>query len=76
MNSTSLITNRYTYQDFFGEDGYVRDGGFNILHLDRHGGFTGTLTFLLSWVVNFLHSQNLYVILHLWYGLKCYQAPM
>jgi len=29
----------------------VRDGGFNILHLDRHDGFIGAHKFWLSWVI-------------------------
>lgn len=53
MNLTSLTANRYIYQDLFAEDGFVRDGEFNILHLDRHGGFIGAHKFWLSWVINF-----------------------
>jgi len=41
MNLTSLTANRYVYQDLFAEDSFARDGEFNILHLDRHGGFIG-----------------------------------
>ena len=59
MNFTSLIAKGDVYQDHFAEDGYAINGEFNILHLDRHGGFIGAYKFLLSWVINFQHSQNL-----------------
>jgi hypothetical protein len=45
MNLTSLIANRYIYQNLFAEDGYARDGGFNVLRLDRHGGQIGAHKF-------------------------------
>ena len=41
INLTSLVANRYVYQDLFAEDGYAKDGGFNVLRLDRHGGLIG-----------------------------------
>lgn len=41
INLTSLIAKQYVYQDHFAEDGYARNGEFDILHLDRHGGFIG-----------------------------------
>ena len=53
MNLTSLTANRYVCQDLFAEEMVVRDGEFNILHLDRHGGFIGAHKFWLSWVINF-----------------------
>ena len=44
----------------------MRDRGFNVLHLDRHGGIIGAHNFFLSRVINFLaqsfvgklHSEN------------------
>lgn len=36
MNLTSLIANRDAYRDLFAEGGYARDGGFDVLSLDRH----------------------------------------
>ena len=41
MNFASLIANWYVYWDLFAEVDYVRDRGFNVLHLDRHGGMIG-----------------------------------
>ena len=59
MNLTSLIAKGYVYHDHFAEDGHARNGEFNILHLDRHGGSIEAYEFLLSRVINFQHSQNL-----------------
>jgi len=72
MNITSLIAKEYVYQDLFSEDGYARNGGFNILYLDRHGGFIGAHKFSA-----FTESLG-QVILHLWDGLnfKFYQSLM
>lgn len=53
MNLASPIANRYIYRDLFAEVGYVRDRGFNVLHLDGHGGIIGAHYFFLSWVINF-----------------------
>jgi len=50
MNITSLIAKGYVYQDLFSEDGYARNGEFNILHLDR---------MVVLGHTNFHHSQNL-----------------
>ena len=38
---------RYVYWDLFAEVGYVRDRGFNVLHLDGHGGIIGAHNFFL-----------------------------
>jgi hypothetical protein len=62
MNITSLITKGYIYQDLFSEDSHARNGEFNILHLDRHGGFRAHK------FSAFTESLG-QVILHLWDGL-------
>jgi hypothetical protein len=63
MNLTSLIANRYVYQDLFTEDGYVRDGEFNILHLDRWF-YWGTQIFVeLGYQISAL--TEFLVVLHL-----------
>jgi len=43
MNLASLIANRYAYWDLFAEVDYVKDRGFNVLHLD--GGMIGAQFF-------------------------------
>ena len=63
MNPTSLIANRYIYQDLFAEDGYMRDGEFNILHLDRHGGFIGDTQIFVELGYKFsAFTESLYYI--------------
>ena len=58
INLASLIANWYVYWDLFAEFGYVRDRGFNVLHLGRHGGMIGAQFFLKSLVIKFsAHSR-------------------
>jgi hypothetical protein len=52
MNLTSLIANRYIYQDIFGEDGYMWE--MENLTSSTWTGMVGLLGH-----TNFWHSQNL-----------------
>jgi len=56
MNLASLIANRYAYWDLFAEVDYVKDRGFNVLHLD--GGMIGA-QFFLKLGYKFFGTQSL-----------------
>ena len=61
---TSLIANRYVYWDLFAVDSYVRDGGFNVFHLDRHGSLIGVCKFFVESGYKFLAQSSGQVIIY------------